>query len=80
MGRVSAALASLGMLLVLVGQTADAGVAPDQIWTPAIVTTPVALVTTATTAVIPETSDPDVSAATLTDVSSGRSKRVSWCR
>ena len=65
MRTVNAALVALGILLVFVGQTADAEVAPHQVLTPPAGTTPGAL-TVASTAIHAVASD--VTPETLTDV------------
>ena len=54
MRTVSAALLAFGIMLVLVGQTADAGVARHPVLLPATGTTPEALIPPATTTVVPE--------------------------
>ena len=76
MRTLNATLVAIGILLVLVGQTANAEVAPQQFLAPATGTTSGAPVAAAAPVVIPETAvstaihevDPDVSAETLTDV------------
>ncbi len=80
MRTVNAVLVALGILLVLVGQTADAEVAPQQFLTPATGTSSEALVSAAVAMVLetggPETVvpagihgvDPDVTPEALTDV------------
>ena len=76
MRTLNATLVAIGILLVLVGQTANAEVAPQQFLAPATGTTSGAPVAAAPPVVIPETAvstaihevDPDVSAEALTDV------------
>ena len=76
MKTVNAVLVALGILLVLVGETADAEVAPRQFWAPATGTTTQSLVAAATTVATPETVvstaihtvDADATPEALTDV------------
>ncbi len=76
MKTVNAVLVALGVLLVLVGQTADAGVAPHQFLTPVTGTAPESLGSQGATFVAPETVvstaihavDTDITPDELTDV------------